>query len=214
MCFSATADLVAGSAIAAVGVACVARARGTADLPLAGLPLLLGVHQIVESLVWRSGGGQGPATVVWAAIALPLLAVWVPVGVLCVAPRRAVRPLLVPLAAGLLTAAVLAYRLATHPVTADIRGHTVGYAVSLPGAEVLVAGYLLATIGSLLLSATGTLRLLGVLVAIGAALCWLLWRTEFISTWCAFAAVCSLVLYRWVRERSAPRTTDRVPTGW
>ncbi|MFE9680528.1 DUF6629 family protein [Streptomyces sp. NPDC006285] len=213
MCWSATADLVAGCGIAAVGVACVARVRRAAVLPLAGLPLLLGAHQIVESLVWRAGGGAGPATVAWAAIALPLLAVWVPVGVLCVAPPDAVRRLLVPLVAGLVTAAVLSYRLATHPVTADIRGHTVGYAVSLPGAEVLVAGYLLATIGSLLLSGDRMLRVLGVLMALGAALCWVLWRAEFVSTWCAFAAVCSVVLYGWVRERARSRAVPRVSAG-
>ncbi|MFI1212155.1 DUF6629 family protein [Streptomyces sp. NPDC020802] len=212
MCWSATADLVAGSAIAAVGVACLARARRKADLPLAALPLILGAHQIVESVVWRSGGGPGPATVAWAVIALPLLAVWVPAGVLCVAPPRNVRPLTVPLVAGLATAAVLSYRLATHSVTAEVRGHTVGYAVTLPGAEVIVVGYLLATVGSLLLSGHHLLRVLGVLVAVGAVVCWALWEREFISTWCAFAAVCSLVLHRWVRRPVSPGVL-RVPAG-
>lgn len=75
MCWSATADLVAGTAIAAVGVACVAQVRRARDLPLAALPLLLGAHQVIESVVWRSAGGAGPATVAWAVIALPLLPV-------------------------------------------------------------------------------------------------------------------------------------------
>ena len=83
MCWSATADLVAGAGIACVGVACVARVHRRGDLPLAALPLLLGVHQLVEARVWQVGGGTGPATVAWAVIALPLLAVWVPVAVLC-----------------------------------------------------------------------------------------------------------------------------------
>lgn len=86
MCWSATADLVAGAGVTAVGLACVTRVRGVRDLPLAALPLLLGAHQIVEAMVWDAGGGSGPATVVWAVIALPLLAVWVPAG--CGAPPR------------------------------------------------------------------------------------------------------------------------------
>ncbi|MET9116086.1 DUF6629 family protein, partial [Streptomyces longwoodensis] len=81
MCWSATADLVAGTAVAAVGVASVARTRRARDLPLAALPLLLGAHQLVEARVWHLGGGEGPATLAWAVIALPLLAVWVPVAV-------------------------------------------------------------------------------------------------------------------------------------
>lgn len=49
MCWSATADLVAGTGIAAIGVACVARVRRVRDLPLAALPLLLGAHRIAKS---------------------------------------------------------------------------------------------------------------------------------------------------------------------
>ncbi|MCX5167554.1 DUF6629 family protein [Streptomyces antibioticus] len=201
MCWSATADLVAGAGISAVGVACVARVRDPRTLPLAALPLLLGAHQIVEAVVWHGGGGGGPATLAWAAIALPLLAVWVPLGVWCAAPPDARTRLLLPLTVGAGTAAVLAYRLATGPVTAEIRGRTVGYAVDVPCPAVLVAGYLLATVGALLLSGDRRLTLLGVLAGAGAGGCWALWRTEFVSTWCAVAALCSLVLLGWTRAR-------------
>ncbi|WLW58767.1 DUF6629 family protein [Streptomyces sp. YU58] len=201
MCWSATADLVAGTAVAGVGVACVARVRTGRELPLAALPLLLGVHQLVEAAVWESDGGSGLATTVWAVIALPLLAVWVPAGVLCAAPPHARRRLVPLLVVGAATAAMLAYGLATGPMTAEIRGRTIGYAFDLPHAPLLVAGYLLATVGSLLLAGDRRLVALGVLVAVGALVCWLLWRMEFVSTWCALAAVCSVVLYGWVRAR-------------
>lgn len=203
MCWSAEADLVAGVGIAAVGVACVTRARRGRDLPLAALPLLLGAHQMVEAAVWASDGGSGPATLAWTVMALPLLALWVPAGVLCAAPRSARRGLTVPLAAGVATAVVLAYVLATRPVRAEIRGHTVGYVVDLPHAPVLIVGYMVATVGSLLLSGDRGLRLLGILAGAGALICWALWRLEFVSTWCAFAAVCSVVLLGWVNARRA-----------
>lgn len=209
MCWSATADLVAGTAIAGVGVACVARVRRGRDLPLAALPLLLGAHQIVEAAVWDSGGGSGSATYVWAVIALPLLAVWVPAGVLCAAPPHARLRLSLLLAVGTATATMLAYALATGPVTADIRRHTVGYAFDLPHAPLLIAGYLLATVGSLLLSGDRRLLVFGVLVAVGALGCWALWQLEFVSTWCAFAAMCSVVLFRWVLARRRASITGR-----
>ncbi|WP_406447660.1 hypothetical protein OG782_02110 [Streptomyces sp. NBC_00876] len=203
MCWSATADLVAGTVVAGIGAACVARTRRARDLPLAALPLLLGAHQIIESAVWRADGGDGPATMAWAVIALPLLALWVPLGVLCAAPPHARLRLAVPLAAGAATCAALAYSLATRPVTAQIRGHTLGYVLDLPRPQLLVAGYLLATVGSLLLSGDRRLVWLGVVVAGGAAVCAALWRLEFISTWCAFAAVCSVVLLGWSGRRPA-----------
>ncbi|MFF6824658.1 DUF6629 family protein [Streptomyces longwoodensis] len=202
MCWSATADLVAGTAVAAVGVACVARARRARDLPLAALPLLLGAHQLVEARVWHTGGGTGPATLAWAVIALPLLAAWVPVAVWCAVPGPPRRRLLLPLASGAVTAALLTHALATRTVRAEIRGHTVGYVLGLPHPELLVAGYLVATIGAFLLSGDRVLVTLGVLVAVGALVCGALWRLEFVSTWCAVAALCSVVVWAWVGRRS------------
>ncbi|MEV6618575.1 DUF6629 family protein [Streptomyces sp. NPDC051051] len=205
MCGSATADLLAGAGITAVGAACVARVRRVRDLPLAALPLLLGAHQIVEAMVWNADGGGVPATVTWAVIALPLPAVWVPAGVWCAAPPRTRRGLGCVLAVGVATAAGLAYVPAVGPVTAEIRGHTIGYASDLPRPALLVVGYLPATVGSLLLSGDRRLLVLGIFVAVGALICWTLWRLEFVSTWCAFAAVCSVLLLGWVRDRPAPR---------
>ncbi|MEX1657762.1 DUF6629 family protein [Streptomyces pseudovenezuelae] len=205
MCWSATADLVAGAAITSVGAACLIRTHRAADLPLAALPLLLGTHQLIEAKVWHTGGGTGAATMAWAVIALPLLAVWVPAGVWCAAARPARRRVAAFVAVGALTAAFLAHGLATRPVRAEIRGHTMAYVIGLPRAELLVAGYLIATVGALLLCGDRHLTALGALAGVGAVVCWLLWRLEFVSTWCALAAVCSVVLYGWARGRPAPR---------
>lgn len=205
MCWSATADLVVGAGVAAVGAVCVTRVRDRRDLVLAALPLLLGAHQVVEAAVWDAGGGDGAATVAWAVVALPLLAVWVPAGVLLAATPPSRRRLTFPLAVGTACAAVLAHGIATGPVTAEIRGRTVGYGLDLPYPPVLVAGYLLATVGSLLLSGDRRLLVLGAVVAVGAAVCFALWRLEFVSTWCAFAAVWSVLLLDWVRRRPAAR---------
>ncbi|MFE3607036.1 DUF6629 family protein [Streptomyces goshikiensis] len=200
MCWSATADLAAGTVITAVGVVCVLRVRRARDLPVAALPVLLGVHQLVEAAVWNAGGGCGPATTAWAVIALPVLPVWVAFGVLLAAGPGARRVLWGPAAAGLATAAVLAYCLATRPVNAEVRGHTIGYGVAVPYAPLVLAGYLFATLGALLLSGDRGLRLLGAVLAAGAVVCAALWRLEFASTWCAFAAVASVLVLGRVRR--------------
>ncbi|KOG34918.1 MULTISPECIES: DUF6629 family protein [Streptomyces] len=207
MCWSAAADLWAGLGIVAVGVASLASVRRPADAPLAALPLLLGAHQIVEAAVWHGGGGTGPATLAWTVIALPVLPLWVSAGVMAAA-RPADRPRLrAPLLAGAATAAFLAYRLATRPVSAGIRGRTLGYAVDLPYAPLVLAGYLLATVGALLLARDRILRFLGVVTGSGAVVCAVLWGEAFVSTWCALAAVASLLVLFWIRRR--PTVTHR-----
>ncbi|WP_308346454.1 DUF6629 family protein [Streptomyces sp. ISL-66] len=186
MCWSATADLTAGTAITAVGIACLVRTRRIRGLPVAALPLILGAHQLVEAAVWRSGGGCGPATTAWAVIALPLLAAWVPLGVL-LAAAPAFRPRLWwPVASGLATGAYLSYCLATRPVSAEIRSHVLGYGVHVPWMAPTLAAYLFATLGSLSMSGDRLLRVIGALMAAGALVCAVLWRLEFASTRCAF----------------------------
>ena len=211
MCWSPTADLVAGCAITAVGALCVASVRRARDLPLAALPVLLGVHQLIESVVWRNadnvsdvGGTQaigGTAVLLWLVIAFPLLPAFVPLAVLNAAShwsRFRIAPFVL---IGFATSAVLGYVIATGPVSAQPAGHTMRYGVQpIPLGALVVVGYLVATIGSLLVSDQPEIRLLGLVVAAGALACYVLWQTEFVSTWCALAAVASALILRWLRR--------------
>ncbi|MER7754956.1 DUF6629 family protein [Kitasatospora sp. NPDC097643] len=216
MCWSAQADAVAGGVVAAVGVLCLVRAHRVGRprrLVLAGLPLVLGLHQLVEALVWLGTDGALPAALAdaarttWAVIALPLLPVLVPTGVWCAAgepdgptgpARRRLLAALILL--GATVAIPLGTAVATHPVTAAEHGHTLGYGIGIPHPGLLLSGYLLATIGSLLVSGDRLLRRLGLLTGIGAALCALLWRFAFVSTWCAVAALVSVLLLHWAAQ--------------
>jgi Family of unknown function (DUF6629) len=230
MCWSSTADLVAGSAIAAIGVASVAGAarRGRVrDLPLAALPLLLGAHQLIESAVWaRWDAGPGAAmsqqlvggwtVMAWAVIAFPLLPTFVPGAVLLAAGRES-RARLVPFAVlGLATSAAFAYALASGPVSAEAVGHTMRYGVhDLRLAWLISTAYVVATLGALLVSDRPDVRVLGVVIGVGALACYLVWRYAFASTWCALAAVASLLLLRWSwsRERGGTRALRRKVTA-
>lgn len=216
MCWSPTADLIAGSAITAVGALCVANVRRGRDLPLAALPALLGVHQLIESVVWRNAanaGGThavgGTAVLLWAVIAYPLLPAFVPLAVLSAASYWS-RFRIAPFAlVGLATSAALGYVLAAGPVTAQPVGHTMRYGIhAIPVGALVVVGYLVATIGALLASDQPEIRLLGLVVAVGALVCYALWRAQFVSTWCALAAVVSALILRWLRR---PRKRKPAP---
>ncbi|MEU9045417.1 MULTISPECIES: DUF6629 family protein [unclassified Kitasatospora] len=206
MCWSAEADAVAGGVVAAAGVACLVRAHRAGRpqrLPIAALPLVLGLHQLIEALVWRGTDGElpvavaGAARTAWAVIALPLLPVLVPAAVWCATtgPRRRVLAGLTLL--GVAVAVPLAAAVDSHPVTATAHGHTLGYAIGIPHPALLLTGYLLATVGSFLASGDHLLRRLGLVTGAGALVCALLWRLAFISTWCALAALAALLLLHW-----------------
>ncbi|WP_395293178.1 DUF6629 family protein [Kitasatospora hibisci] len=223
MCWSAQADLAAGGVVAGIGLLCLARtyrAGRPERLLLASLPLVLGVHQLIEAAVWFGADGDLPAPAAgwartaWAVIALPLLPVLVPAGVWCAAREPGRRRRLLPFVLlGLLVAAPLAVAVATHPVGATEHGHTLAYAVDLPHPGLLLTGYLLATVGPLLLSGDRRLRQLGLLAGVGAAVCALLWRLAFVSTWCALAALASMLLLRWTATPSGGRPPRGRPSG-
>lgn len=211
MCWSAEADLVMGSAITAVGIASVASVRRINDLPMAMLPVILGAHQLIEAVVWKGErGAVSPGTAeiareAWAVIAFPLLPAFVPLAVLAAQwplerGRERVRATVL-IVLGLVVAGALGHAVATRPVNAEICGHTVRYSVGIPAAPWVIAGYLVATLGSLLLARDRLLRVLGLVCAVGAAVTMRLWFHSFASTWCAVAAVASVIVLWWVRSR-------------
>jgi energy-converting hydrogenase Eha subunit E len=206
MCWSADADLAAGTVIMAVGVGCLAGVRRARDVPLAALPVLLGLHQVIESVVWRglddsvSASTAGTARTLWAVIAFPLLPLLVPLAVLLAsspAARSVRRRLQALTAVGAATAAILAVTMVRHPVATRPLGHTLGYSLHVPLSPLVIAGYLAATLGALLIAPDPAVRTLGVVASVGAAVCYLVWELAFASTWCAVAALASLVLLRW-----------------
>jgi len=54
MCYSATASFVAGGGLTVVGLMTLRRTTNRAELPLAAIPLLFGVQQLVEGVIWLS----------------------------------------------------------------------------------------------------------------------------------------------------------------
>ena len=74
MCFSAAASFTAGAALSVVGVITVRRSRGAVELPLALVPLLFGIQQITEGVLWgESEPRPSPPGVVGNLPVLPVL---------------------------------------------------------------------------------------------------------------------------------------------
>ena len=58
MCFSATASFVAGSTLAAIGATTIRMTSRRAEIPFAMIPLLFGVQQLTEGMIWLSFRGE------------------------------------------------------------------------------------------------------------------------------------------------------------
>ena len=206
MCFSAEADLAAGVIVTVVGIDAVRRAKAPKELPLAALPLLFGVHQLVEAFVWWGLAGKVPAMVgdaaTWlylaVAFALPL---WVPLAVRGVetSPRRRTAITLLA-AAGLVATLILFGALVVGPIDAAVQEHHIVYMVYIPGGAAISALYVVATCGALLVASDRRLRDFG--MANLAAVFVLVWLTVggLTSLWCVWAAITSVAIDLYLRD--------------
>ena len=91
MCFSATASFSAGILLLGAGVVAVKSAHGSRELPLAAIPLLFSIQQLIEGVVWLTFRYEAPLlnavmTHAYSFFSHVLWPVYVPVAVLLVEP--------------------------------------------------------------------------------------------------------------------------------
>ena len=201
MCFSAAASFTAGAVLMAVGAVTVSRARNPRELPYAAIPVLFGAQQVVEGGLWLTFGEQpshlnSALTHIYQFSSHVFWPAFVPMAVrsLETVPwRRTV--LLGFAAAGTAVGLYLFYFLVVDPTTSQVvRGHIVYISPHFYLKPVL-ALYILATCASSLISSHRAVQWFGIATTVAMLAAAGLYRAWFISVWCFFAAVISLVVF-------------------
>ena len=198
MCFSATASLIAGGALSAVGVATIKKAKKKRELPLAAIPLLFGVQQLIDGAVWLSFGQPLHTFAVYgyALFAFVFWPLYIPFVLISIETNRVRREVLEALAlVGFGVAAFLLYYIVSGNVFAEIVNHCVAYDAPHPYRIPLLAFYLIATAGPFLLSTKRILNAFGVVLLVSFAIAGWFYVATFSSTWCFFSALLSGILY-------------------
>jgi hypothetical protein len=217
VCFSPDADVVVGGVVVVIGADALRHVREPKQILLASLPLLFGLHQIDEAFVWWGLRGHVSESIgrvgVWIYVlfALAALPALVPLAVLAV-ERVPTRRRLIGLFSilGIAVGVSLGVALFRGSVNAAIDGRHIAYGVSaLSQGRDLTAIYVVAACGALLASSYRDLAALGLLNLVAVPV--LMWLTVsgFISLWCFWAALVSIVIDTHLR-----RSPGRVPTGW
>lgn len=202
MCFSAAASFTSGVAVGIVGVATLAKVRHAREILLASLPLLFGLHQLQEGMVWLWQDGRlTPALgrffawlyVLYAEAFLPVLC---PLSLWLAEPVRIRRRLL--LALTVVGAAVTVFALATlagSSFQVVVVHHSIEYHDPLIGPWWFAALYGFTTCTPPFLSSYRWMIAFGVLILVSLLLAALLKALAFTSVWCAFAALVSGLIY-------------------
>ena len=200
MCFSATASFIAGGSLTAVGVATLRKSELKVEIPFAMIPLLFGIQQIIEGMLWLSFRFGAPLLNMTMTYAFTLFShvlwpIFVPLSiglVETVAWRKKVISafLLIGIAVGL----YLLYLIVRFPLTAEIDEHIVYVSPHFYQIPVM-ALYLASTCVACFFSSSKLINIFGALALVLFMLAYWFYTVAFFSVWCFFAAVLSAVIY-------------------
>lgn len=209
MCFSATASFSASAALLGIGAVTLHKARQPRERPFAAIPLLFGIQQLTEGVLWLGFGWDTPAlnavlTQLYSFFSHVLWPAYVPLAAWALEPRGPRRHALALISAGgIAVGAYLLYSMLATPIVARPIGNHIDYDSPHFYAAVVMTLYLTATTGSMLLSSRRVMKLFGALALAGALAAWWFYARWFISVWCFFAAVLSLVIWLHFAARNA-----------
>lgn len=200
MCFSATASFSAGAVLLGAGVMTVRLARTPSELPFAAIPLLFAIQQLAEGVLWLSFGWDTPrmtgaVTQFYSFFSHVLWPVYVPMAACLIEPPGGRHRLLRTLAIiGMLVAVFLLYGMFAYPITASPVGGHIEYASPHFFAATVMLLYLVSTTVSMLLTSHPMVRLFGAAALVAWIASYLVYARWFISVWCFFAAVLSVIV--------------------
>lgn len=210
MCFSASASFIAGGALLAVGAVTVKKARQKRELPYAAIPILFGVQQLIEGVIWLTlrfdSPGLNPSmTLVYSLFSHVLWPIYVPFSVLLLELVRWRRKALIAfLAAGAASGLYLLVNMFRLPIVSNAVGGHIEYASPHFYIVPVMAGYLAGTGISMLFSSYRLVRVFGIAALLSFLAAYAVYAKWFISVWCFFAAVLSMIVLLHFTSRISP----------
>ncbi len=206
MCFSATASLVAGGTLATVGALTLAQVRTKKELPLASIPLLFGIQQIADGVVWLSLGTHSLNTVAMYSYAVFSQAFWpifLPASILFLETDLSRKKILRAFSLiGLFVGLFFLYFIVFGTVTAHIVNNCVVYDTPHPYPFTVLAFYLIATVGACFFSSHKIIKIFGGTLFVSFIISGWFYVETFSSVWCFFAAILSGIIYWFFKSGS------------
>lgn len=218
MCFSATASFTAGAALLVAGVVTTRFVRQPREMPYALIPVLFGIQQLIEGSLWLTFPDKAPLlntvlTYAFSIFSHVLWPIYIPIAVYfleAVAWRR--KALLVTAAGGAMVGLYLLHYLIRLPIVATAADGHIDYVSPHFYTQIVMALYVLGTCLSPLLSSHRWVRWFGAAAILSFIAAGAFYLTWFISVWCFFAAIMSvMVVMFFLRRLAAPSAQPQMP---
>jgi len=211
MCFSAQASFIAAATLTGIGVASLYQARSKRIQFFAAAPLIFGIQQALEGVVWLTLNSQDTTStlhklavsgfIFFAGCFWPTAVPYSLYKLEQQPARRAMLKFLVGIGAGF--SAIIALLWMYYGIQTTVIHHHITYAfanaASIPYLHFLsilgLSIYLATTAGALFVSSVSWMWFLGLLVLASFAGAHIWYAQSFGSVWCFFAAAISVCVY-------------------
>jgi len=191
------------------GALTLCNVRRPGERPFAAIPLLFGLQQLMEGVLWLGFGWETPAlntvlTQGYSFFSHVLWPVYAPLATWLMEPRGPRRTALAMVSTtGIGVGLYLLYNLFANPIVARPVGGHIEYDSPHFYVLAVMTLYLTATTVSMVLSSHRVVKLFGALALAAALAAYMVYTRWFISVWCFFAAVLSIIVYLHVAAGNA-----------
>lgn len=215
MCFGPTPSFVSSFVLTVIGVAALKQVRGSKILLIAVFPLIFAFHQFNEGLLWMilkygyAAQAQPMVTFTFLFIALFFWPIYTPVSIYILEPNTLRKKLMLPfILLGVITGCHLFSTLLYNISSASVINCSITYDFGLPESQeiVMTIMYLGSIFGATLFSTYHVVVLIGIINFILCCIAGYIYFETFISVWCFFASLLSVMIYLILRKPSQKPT--------
>ncbi len=205
MCFSAEASFTASAVLGVIGVITIKKAKEPSQMAFASIPLLFSFQQFTEGMLWLAllnkefAFLQSIATYLFLIIAQIIWPTWVPLSILFLEKEILRKKVLyIILGMGGILSLYLTYCYIFYDIQAEISDHHINYNLNFPHEKnflwLSAIFYFVPTVISTIVSSVKRMQILGMIVLVSGLLTGLFALKYFISIWCFFAAIISVLI--------------------
>jgi hypothetical protein len=199
MCFSASASFTATVLLFVLGAVGLYKTNRRTWM-LSSIPCIFAVQQAAEGVVWVGMNRDLPSMVFVATYAFMFFAfilwpTWICWSLYRIENNEIRKKLLYGASlAGFFVSAFLAIALMVTPVQTSVIDHHIAYSIGRSHHYITSMVYLLVTAGPFFLSSYVVLWVPGMLLCVSWLITMLIWQQAFISLWCFYAALISVLI--------------------
>ena len=202
MCFSATASFIAGGTLTVLGSVMLRRIDTKSERPFAAIPLLFGIQQIVEGMLWLAIQHdmaliEKITTYLFTIFSHLLWPTYIPYAIALMEKETETwrnKLMWTFRTIGLIVTVHLLVQVTMQPLMAVVDRHMLYISPFFYEWPMMVL-YVASTCIVALFSSHILIRILGLMILISFLVSYLFYMQALFSVWCFFAALLSLIIY-------------------